>query len=366
MLKSRFLSPVVWAALGSLFLVACSRPEIDTSEVVRPVRVLELQSSGSTFEESFPGQIEPRFQASLSFQVGGKLVNRLVDVGDRVKKGQVLAKLDPQDLSLALQAAQAQFDAANTEYLQLQTDLERAKTLKEKNFISQAELDRRQLALDAATSRLSQARAQLSTQSNQRQYGDLRAPNDGVISMVYAQAGQVVPAGQAIVQWANEKEVQVSMAVPEGRVTNIEVGQPAKVLLWSDEQVLPAKVREVSPVADPLTRTYSVLLDVDDAGKKSRFGMSATVQFSKVAKADVFKLPISALVAEHTGAFVWVFDEEQGVVSKRVVQPYEVSESDFLVKEGLNNGELIVTAGTHVLNDGQKVRRFIETSDLTQ
>jgi membrane fusion protein, multidrug efflux system len=94
--------------------------------------------------------------------------------------------------------------------------------------------------------------------------------------------------------------------------------------------------------------------------------MSATVQFSKASQSEVFKLPISALVAQHTGAFVWVFDEKQGVVNKRLVQPYDVSESDFLVKEGVSNGELIVTAGTHVLNEGQKARRFIETGDLSQ
>jgi len=366
MSKSRMYMPVVWATLGSLLLAACSRGEIDTSEVIRPVRVMELQSSGSTFEESFPGQIEPRYQASLSFQVGGKLVSRLVDVGDRVKKGQVLAKLDPKDLGLALQAAQAQYDAAATEHAQLKTDLDRAKTLKQQNFISQAEFDRRQLALDAASSRLSQARAQLSTQSNQRQYGDLRAPNDGVISAVYAEAGQVMAPGQAVVQYANENEVQVSMAVPESRVADIQLGQTASVLLWSGKESLNAKVREVSPVADPVTRTFAVLLDVTDPGKSARFGMSATVQFSKAAQSNAFKLPISALVAEHTGAFVWVFDETQGVVNKRVVQPHDVSESDFLVKDGLKNGELIVTAGTHVLNEGQKVRRFIETSDLAK
>ena len=366
MSKSCLLMPIVGLSFVSLLLTACSRPEIDTTEVIRPVRVMELQSSGSTFEESFPGQIEPRLQASLSFQVGGKLVNRLVDVGDRVKKDQVLAKLDPQDLGLALQAAQARFDAANLEYVQLKTDLERAITLKQKNFISQAELDRKQLALDAANSRLTQARAQLGSQSNQKQYGDLRAPNDGVVSKVYAEAGQVLAPGQPVVQWANEKAVQVSMAVPESRVADIRVGQGAQVQLWSGEEVLSAKVREVSPLADPVTRTFAVLLDVSDPKKVSRFGMSATVVFQKSSEANVFKLPISALVAEHTGAFVWVFDEAQGMVSRRVVKPYDVSESSFLVKDGLNNGELVVTAGTHVLNEGQKVRRFVETGDLSR
>jgi RND family efflux transporter MFP subunit len=366
MWKRRRFFPVLWAGLISLTVGACSPTGIDTSEVIRPVRVLELQSTSSTFKESFPAQIEPRFQANLSFQVGGKLVQRLVNVGDRVKKGQVLAKLDPNDLSLALQAARAEFDAASTDHDQLKTDLGRARNLRNQGFISEAELDRRQSSLDAASSRLAQARAKLSTQANQRRYGELRAPNEGVISMVYVEAGQVVPAGQSVLKWANAKDIQVSMAVPESRVADIYINQVAQVVLWSDKKSLNAKVREISPVADPATRTFSVLLDVDDPEKLSRFGMSATVQFTHVAEPNIFKLPISALLSEHTGAFVWVFDEDQGIVKRRPIQSYDLSESEFLVKEGLKNGELIVVAGTHVLNDGQKVRRFIENSDLGQ
>lgn len=358
--------PLVWATLGLLLLASCTRANIDTSEVVRPVRVIELQASGSSFDEKFPGQIEPRIQANLSFQVSGKLLNRLVDVGDRVKKGQVLAKIDPQDLSLALQSAKAGLDAAITEHAQLKIELERASTLIQQNFISQAELDRRQLALDTAASRLAQARTHFNTQSNQNQYGKLQAPGDGVIAMVYAEAGQVVQAGQAIIQWANENEVQVRIAVPESRIADIKVGQPASVFLWSGNQVLSASVREVTPVANPLSRTFNVLLDVQDIAKLSRFGMSATVQFSKASEPHVFKLPISALVAQQAGPFVWVFDEAKGVVNKRQVKPHTVFENYFLVKEGLKNGELVVTAGTHVLNEGQKTRRFVETEDFTQ
>lgn len=365
--KRCLLQPSFWVGAIALVLAsACSRPEIDTAEVVRPVRVVELQAGGGTFEESFPAQVEPRFQANLSFQVGGKLVNRLVNVGDKVKQGQVLAKLDPQDLRLGLQAAQAQFDAASTEHAQVKTDMERSQTLKQQNFVSQAELDRRQLALDAAESRLRQARAQLSAQSNQNRYGELRSPNNGVISMVYAEAGQVVSAGQPVVQWADEGEVQVRMAAPEGRVSDIQIGQVASVTLWSGKEPLEARVREVSPVADPQARTFEVLLDVQDPDKISRFGMSATVKFSKSAQANAFKLPVSALVGEQAGTFVWVLNETAGVVNKRMVQPYDISESEFLVKDGLKNGELIVTAGTHVLNEGQKARRFIEAASTVQ
>ncbi|HEX4843610.1 MAG TPA: efflux RND transporter periplasmic adaptor subunit [Limnobacter sp.] len=348
----------------TLMLVACSRPEIDTAEVIRPVRVIELSPASVDQVESFPAQLEPRHQAKLSFQVGGKLLERHVDVGDRVIKGQALARIDPQDLTLGLRAAQAQFDAASADLTQSKTDLERAKSLKSQNFVSQAEVDRRQLAFDAASSRHAQAQAQLNAQRNQSAYATLRAPGDGVISAVYVDAGQVLAAGQSVLAWANESAVQATFAVPEGRVQTIQPGMKAQVVLWAGGKSLDAVVREVSPVADPMTRTYSVQADLKGATPEARLGMSATIQFIKAADQSSFSLPMSALVAAHTGAYVWVFDEAQGVVNKRVVQPHDVSESAFLVKEGLKAGELVVTAGTHVLNEGQKVRRFIEPGSI--
>ncbi|WP_370261179.1 efflux RND transporter periplasmic adaptor subunit [Limnobacter sp.] len=356
--------PIGLACLASFLLVACSRPGVDTTEVVRPVRVMELQRGEATKTDSFPAQLEPRHQARLSFQVGGKLLERQAEVGDRVKQGQALARIDPKDLALGLQAAQAQFNAAQAELAQAQTDLERARSLKSQNFVSQAEVDRRQLAHDAAASRFAQAKAQLDVQRNQASYAHLRAPGDGVVFAVYAEPGQVLAAGQAVVGWAQSNVVQATLAVPEGRVQSIRPGQKAELELWSLGKSQAAVVREVSPVADPLTRTYAVHLDLPEAGPDARFGMSATVHFKKDATSGSFSLPISALVAAHDGAFVWVFDEDQGVVNKRKVQPHDVSESAFLVNEGLEPGELVVTAGTHVLNEGQRVRRFIEPGSV--
>ncbi|HEX4879421.1 MAG TPA: efflux RND transporter periplasmic adaptor subunit [Limnobacter sp.] len=355
----------VFACLACLILAACSRPGIDTSELVRPVRVMALTPGEESRLESFPAQLEPRFQARLSFQVGGKLIERAVEVGDRVTKGQALARIDPQDLALGLRAAQAQLDAASAELAQAKTDLERAQALKGQNFVSQAEVDRRQLAFDAANSRLTQAQSQLNVQRNQSGYATLRAPEDGVISAVYLDAGQVLAPGQAVLAWAKESAVQAVFSVPEGRVKDIQPGMKGMLELWSGGKPIEAHVREVSPVADPLTRTYSVHMDLRAPGPEARFGMSATVHFTQAGDESSFALPISALVASHTGAYVWVFDEQQGVVNKRVVQPHNVSESAFLVKEGLRAGELVVTAGTHVLNEGQKVRRFIEPGSMT-
>ena len=352
--------------LAASLLSACSRPAVDTTEVVRPVRVMEVALEGTESTESFAAQIEPRFSAQLSFQVGGKLVARLVDVGDRVKKGQVLARIDPQDLKLGVQAAQAGLDTATKEFQQARVDLDRFKALFEQNFISQAEFGRRTLAFEAAQSRYTQAKAQFSAQSNQNQYSELRAPNDGVIAQVLLDAGQVVAPGQPVLQWAQESAIQARIAVPERKVSGLSIGQQAKLVLWSGKEPLTAKIRDIAPLADPVTRTFAVLLDVNDPAHQVRLGMSATVHFNTEGQGQAFKLPIASLVASHTGAYVWVFDEQAGTVAKRVLTPYDVSDSTFLVKEGLKPGELVVTAGTHVLNEGQKVRRFIETQDLVK
>jgi membrane fusion protein, multidrug efflux system len=364
----RLHGPTFVLASAALLLLgglsACSRKAPDTSEIIRPVRVMELQSASAAVEESYPAQIEPRYSSPLSFLVGGKLVERKVELGQRVTKNQVIARIDPQDLQLGLKAAQAQLDAAKADHIQAKTDLDRSKTLKDQGFVSQAELDRRQLAFDAAASRLNQALAQFNVQSNQARYGTLLAPDDGVIAQVFVEVGQNLSPGQPVVQWADPKAVQARIAVPEGRVAAYKAGRAAHVRLWSGEDTLDATVREVSPVADLLTRAYPVLLDIKDPKAEARFGMSATVLFSRQVADSAFKLPIASLVASVQGAYVWVFDEKQGVVNKRIVKPFDISESDFLVKEGLKEGELIVTAGTHVLNDGQKAKRFIEPKDI--
>lgn len=325
---------------------------------------MEIQSAAASTEESYPAQVEARFNSALSFQVGGQLSKRDVDVGQEVKKGQVLAQLDPKDLKLALRSAQAQLNAAETEYKQTQTDLARAQELKDKGFVSQAQLDRQQLAFDAAQSRLAQARANYRVQANQNRYGSLLAPNDGVITAIYAEVGQVMSPGQPVVQWADQTAVQVKLAVPETRVSFFQEGMMARVKLWSKTEYLPAKVREVSPVADPITRTYQILLDLDAEQQDVRFGMSATVYFDKELSHQKPRVPVSAVVADGLGAFVWVFDESQGVVNKRRIAASEVVKEGVLIDKGLVDGDLVVTAGTHVLNEGQKVKRFIEAEDI--
>lgn len=351
--------------VGAALLTGCSRSGIDTSEVVRPVRVLELQRGENTLTESFPAQIEARHQADLGFQVGGRIIQREVELGERVAAGQVLFSLDPQDLRLAQNAAQAQQDAAQAELAQLQIEYQRAQTLKEENFISQAEVERRKLAVDAAAARLQQAKAQLDAQRNQTRYASLRAPAAGVVTALYGDAGQVVAAGQPVLRWADESSLQARIAMPERAFGAVKTGQSATVQVWAvAQQGVQATVRELAQSADNQTRSFEVILDLTSPSPQVRPGMSATVTFESQLEGQAFRLPLSALVAEPTGAYVWVFDEAQGKVNRRPVQPHDVSESSFLVKDNLRDGELIVTAGTHVLNEGQAARRFVEATDL--
>ena len=270
----------------------------------------------------------------------------------------------PADLRKLVEQSNQQRDRLIAEHDALARQLKDATEEKRREIYEK--MSEQKQAFEAAQSRYTQAKAQFSAQSNQNQYSELRAPNDGVIAQVLLDAGQVVAPGQPVLQWAQESAIQARIAVPERKVSGLSIGQQAKLVLWSGKEPLTAKIRDIAPLADPVTRTFAVLLDVNDPAHQVRLGMSATVHFNTEGQGQAFKLPIASLVASHTGAYVWVFDEQAGTVAKRVLTPYDVSDSTFLVKEGLKPGELVVTAGTHVLNEGQKVRRFIETQDLVK
>lgn len=343
---------------------ACSRTEIDTSQIVRPVRVMEIASKDAVAFTTYPAEVQARYEATLSFQVGGRLIERNAEVGQRVRAGEVLARVDPKDLDLALRAAQAQYQVANTEYEQAAIDLKRAKSLRAQEVISQAEMDKQQVYFEATASQLAQAKANLSAQRNQSQYSALTSPRDGIVTKVFAEVGQVLGPGQPVLHWADPKAVQVKFSVPESRISQYPVGRKASVSVWSDSERFEATIREVAPVADPLTRAYPVYLDIPNPPEKIRFGMSATVFFDHALGADRIQVPVSAVVADGLGAFVWVFDEAAGVVNRRDIEASEVSGEGVLIEKGLKAGDLVVTAGTHVLTEGIKVKRFIETGDI--
>jgi len=361
---------IVLACAAVLALSACSKP----APPQEPIRAVKLMTAGAVslnLSGEFAGDVRARSESRLAFRVGGKLVQRPAEVGQRVVAGTLLAQLDANDLMLASQAAQAQVSAAQTQRDLAAADLKRFTDLKSQGFVSGAEIERRQASLQAAEASLRQALAQGSVQGNQASYARLLADGPGVVVAVEAEAGQVVSAGAPVVRIARDGARDVVFAVPEDRLGALRIGLVAQVRLWTTAPTtadaaapaLQGVVREIAAAADPATRTFQVRLALLDAAR-APLGATAyvTLPTPEGAVAQAIKLPTSALMHDTaqgpSGSAVWVFDAASSTVQQRAVVVAGADGNEVFIASGLKPGEEVVVAGAHVLSTGQKVTRF--------
>ncbi|WP_374668953.1 efflux RND transporter periplasmic adaptor subunit [Ramlibacter sp.] len=336
-------------------LAACSRSE-PPPDPVRAVKVMTIAPTAFQSGHEFSGEVRPRVESRLGFRVAGKIVRRQAELGQRVQAGQVLAQLDAQDYRLAADAARAQVAAAQTNRDLAAADYRRFQTLRDQNFISGAELERRETALKAAQAQLEQAQAQLAAQGNQTGYTELVADVSGVVTGVEAEPGQVVAAGAPVVRIAQDGPRDVVFAVPEDRVAAVRVGSEVTVRPWAAETTLTGRVREVAASADPVTRTYAVKVGLESPTPPP-LGATVTVvpQALSLAGTPVIKIPTSALRQQGQGSAVWVLDTATMTVRSQPVEVATADGNDAVVSAGLQPGMRIVSAGVHVLSAGQKV-----------
>lgn len=358
-------------ALAAL-LGGCQRAEAPP-EAVRAVKVMTVSAGTATHGQAYSGTVAARTESRLGFRVAGKLTERAVNLGQHVKAGQLLARLDAQDYRLAADAARAQLDAATTQRDLARADLARYRALREKNFISAAEMERREAQLKGAQAQLDQARAQLAAQSNQAAYTQLLADAAGVVTGVDAEAGQVVTAGTPVIRLARDGERDAVFAVPEDQLPAFRVGTPMAVQSWAGGESWAGKVREVAASADPISRTFAVkvALDVPPA-QAPALGttVSARIDATHAASAApaAIKLPTSAIREQHGKTQVWVLAGEGDAlqVKARDVAVAGLDGNEVLVAQGLQAGERVVVAGVHVLGDGQKVRVYQPKNEIHQ
>ncbi|WP_309678859.1 efflux RND transporter periplasmic adaptor subunit [Polaromonas sp.] len=357
-------------ASAAALLVACS-PTAPPQEPIRAVRVITVGTTELTAAHEYAGEVKAQVESRLGFRVGGKIIKRQAELGQRVKAGQVLAQLDPQDYRLAADAARSQVTAAQTTRDLAAADFKRYQELKDQNFISGAELERREATLKSAQAQLAQAQSQSAVQGNQASYAALLADVSGVVTAVEAEAGQVVAAGAPVVRIAADGVRDVVFSVPEDRVAGIRVGAPVRLRVWAQSTELAGKVREVAASSDPATRTYPVKVSLLDGQPAPALGATVSVipQGAPVAPVQgvaVIKLPTTALRQEGQSTAVWVLEPASMTLKSQVIQIATADGNEAVVAAGLAPGMLVVSAGVHVLSPGQKVTIYKEKVALSQ
>jgi RND family efflux transporter MFP subunit len=343
------------ALVAALLLAGCQAETAPVAKTERPVQVQRINFENGASAREFVGIVRARHETDLAFRVSGKVVARLVNVGDRVRAGDVIARLDPQDLRLQVESAEAELAAATSALAQAAADLDRYTTLKARGFAAIAEYDRKKAANDEADGRLARARRALDLARNQLAYAELKADADGVITATHVEPGQVVAIGQAVAQLAHRGEKEAVVALPETWLGEVRESR-ASVRLWSDAgRKFEARLRELSPQADAATRTYAARFTIADADDTVAFGMTATVTLTRDAETRVAKLPLSAVLNRGAGPSVYVVNES-GALTLRPVTIAAFDADKAMVSSGIDDGDRVVTLGVQKLEAGLRVR----------
>jgi multidrug efflux system membrane fusion protein len=352
-MKANRLAVLVAAAL----VAGCSAKSPEKAEDVRPVRSMVVARTVGSVGAVYPGEVRARHESKLGFRAGGRVAQRLVEVGQHVKAGQVLMRLDPEQEVLRNTSALASVDAARSRVDQDRTDLARTEQLFARKFASQAELDAARLALVQSESQLKSAQAQKDIAANQRSYTELLADRAGVVTAINAETGQVVNTGQPVVVVAADGEREVVVSIAESRVAELREARRMTVQLWAHPgRTYLARLRELSPDTDEVTRTYAARVSILGAGPEVRLGMTASVRTPDIEGERAVRLPLTAIHQTDGEPRVWVVDAKTSRVAARPVRLGAPERDSVLVSEGLAEGDVVVTAGANLLQNGQKVK----------
>jgi RND family efflux transporter MFP subunit len=339
-----------------LAVLAGCKPE-DAPAALRLVRTLVVDPKTIAEGRHTIGEVKPRYESDLSFRVAGKVLSRLVDVGASVKQGDTLATLDTQDYQNRLRSAEADVSSAEAALVEAQgAEGRQAKLLKD-GWATRATYDTALRNLRTAEAKLAAARANLNLTQDQLKYTELKADFDGVITAVGAEAGQNVNAGQTVVKVARPDDRDGVFNIAETAFADVSDAR-AEVVVWplsNANLTVEGVVREISPVADPATRTYTLKVTLNNPPEQLRFGMSIGGRLKGPAGLAV-ALPLSALFDKNGSPAVWVLEQESSTLTLRPITIARYEANTVVVAGGLTKGDIVVTAGVNSLTVGQKVR----------
>jgi len=340
-----------------------SRPAAVAEPVLRPARVAEIHYRPHNHSLLLAGTVVPRIETVLGFRVAGKVISREVDVGATVVPGQLIARIDPTDYRLGVDNARAALVSAEADYARAKADLERYQMLRGSAVFMPQTLDQRQSVASTTLAHVDQAKSQLATAENNLAYTELKADAAGVITAVQAEVGQVLPQGHGMVKLARSEELEILVGVPEHRLKTVREAGQITFELWSEAgRRYAAKLRELSPSADPLTRTYPARFTVIDPPSFIGLGMTASLTLAKPEPGVLAEVPLSAIFQQGTRPAVWVVDKATGTVSLRPVTIARWRDETALIASGVTEGEIVATAGVHKLEPGQKVKPLLQAA----
>ncbi|MBB3571521.1 efflux RND transporter periplasmic adaptor subunit [Rhizobium sp. BK491] len=357
-LTTNTLRTIAGAALFAAFglgLTGCNEKKEETAEVVRPVKVVEIAQADTTRKLDYSGAVRARTEMNLGFRVNGKIVERKVDIGQKVKPGDVIARMDATDYILAVRRSQADLDAAEKQVQTTELARTRAQTLFNKNVTSKSQLEQAELSYEQAVSTRDSAVSALSEAKNQVAYADLTSDMNGIVTAINADVGQVVSSGTPVITVAVDGEKEVQVAVPEMDIAQFKVGKDVKARFWSDAAlVLNGKVREVSGSADQ-SRTFAVRVSVPN-DPRVLLGMTATIEALADNTQPYVSIPLSALAQKDGKQIVWLVDRSAGTVHSRAIKVADFADDGVRVADGLKAGDVVVAAGTQFMTENMKVK----------
>jgi RND family efflux transporter MFP subunit len=344
----------------SLALSACQREASKPEPEIRPVRSLTIEKRAAGSTVAITGTVQAQTEVNESFRIDGRLIERLVDVGDTVKPGQLIARLDPQNEESGVQGARAQLEAARAREVEARSNFQRMRDLVAEDAVSRAQFEQADALLQTAQAQVQTAQSQLTLAQNRLGYTRLFATVAGVVTARGPEPGEVVSPGRMVVQVAREGGRDAVFDVPAQVKNSVPKYPDIRVALVDDPAVTAAgKVREVSPRADPVTGTFAVRVRLVDPPPAMRLGSTVTGRMTLDA-VPAIEIPSAALVRSNGKTAVWIVDPAAKTVSLREISVGTASAAAVQVASGLRAGDIVVTAGVQALRPGQKVR-LLET-----
>ncbi len=325
---------------------------VKAEKPVVQAKTVKTMASGQNY--TYSGEVRGRYESQLSFQVGGKVIRRNIELGKRVEAGEVLMEIDPRDVQQSVNAGSAAVQAANAQLELAEKNLTRYRNLYEEKVVSRAQLDQYQSAYDAAVAAVRQASAQYAQGSNQLGYSVLYSDKAGIVTSIKAEVGQVVGAGQPVVTVIQEGEKEIELSIPENRIEDIRKAAKIKIAFWALPNVSSdGQIREIAPMADPVSRTYKVRVMILNPIPAINLGMTSSVAVTVPSQDQSIYVPLAAILQTKETPALWVIDN--GAVHLRPVTLGTFGKDQVQVLGGISQGELVVTAGVHKLTEGQEI-----------